>query len=218
MKSEGTGRYRVPADVRGVLERVCPVSVRGVIFDLDDTVIDSGLDFDAIRRAMQLPPGQPILETMRAVPDGAEKDRKLAILKEHELQGARRATLMPGIEQFLAELTRRGILQAILTRNSAEATTIALDRLDLHFSQVMTRADVPPKPDPTGLLRICDAWQLSVSEVLFFGDYAFDLQAGKNAGMRTVLYAPNGLPDYANEADFILSHYSHAVLLLDQID
>ncbi len=42
---------------------------RGVIFDLDGTLVDSGLDFDEMRREMQLPPRQPILEAIARLPD-----------------------------------------------------------------------------------------------------------------------------------------------------
>ena len=42
------------------------MNFRGVIFDLDGTLIDSQLDFDAMRRDMQFPAGEPILESVAA--------------------------------------------------------------------------------------------------------------------------------------------------------
>jgi len=38
--------------------------IRGIIFDLDGTLADSQLDFDAMRREMELPLGLPILEAL----------------------------------------------------------------------------------------------------------------------------------------------------------
>jgi len=38
--------------------------IRGVVFDLDDTLVDSQLDFDAMRREMELPPDQPVFEAV----------------------------------------------------------------------------------------------------------------------------------------------------------
>ena len=35
-------------------------NIRGLIFDLDGTLVDTQLDFDLMRREMELPPG-PIL-------------------------------------------------------------------------------------------------------------------------------------------------------------
>ncbi len=192
------------------------MNLRGVIFDLDGTLIDSGLDFAAIRRDLGFASDQLILETLNAMSAGAEKDRCLAVLREHELSGARRATLMPGADSLLDELDGRGIRKAILTRNSRESTGLSLNRMGLQFSPVMTREDAPAKPDPEGLLHICREWQVAVGEVLFFGDFLFDLQAGRNAGIRTVLYAPDERPEYCDQADFVIERFDEAVALVRQ--
>lgn len=178
--------------------------LRGVIFDLDGTLIDSRLDFDAMRREMGFPEGQLILEGVTALPEGERRNRCLAILHEHERRGAESATMMPGALEMIAGLSARSFPMAILTRNSRAMTRLALQRLQLDFSQVLTREDAPPKPDPAGLRHICQVWQMRVDEVLFVGDYLFDLRAGRAAGMATVLYAPDGPPDYAGEADFVV--------------
>jgi HAD superfamily hydrolase (TIGR01509 family) len=128
--------------------------------------------------------------------------------------GAERAELMPGVGDFLGELFERNIATGILTRNSRIATMAVLERFSLQFSQVKTRNEVPPKPNPTGLLEICSAWKVSVSEVLFFGDFLFDIQAGRNAGIRTVLFAPDALPEYAQQADFTIRDFAEASSLI----
>lgn len=159
-------------------------NLRGIIFDLDGTLVDSGLDFDVMRREMRLPAGQPILEALEVMPPGADRRRCLEILKEHERRGAKSARVIPGVSQFLDELARKRILTAVLTRNSRETTQCVMQRLSLSFSKVLTREDTPPKPDPAGLLQICRQWDVSVNQVLFFGDHAFDIQAGRNANIR----------------------------------
>jgi HAD superfamily hydrolase (TIGR01509 family) len=125
---------------------------------------------------------------------------------------------LPGARELLEELDRRKIPQAILTRNSRAMTALALDRLHLSFSQVLTREDAPPKPDPEGLLMICRAWQFDVSDVIFVGDFHFDLIAGRRAGMPTVLYAPFERPTYAEEADFVIGHLAETCAVLSQLD
>lgn len=181
------------------------MAIRGVIFDLDGTLIDSGLDFDQMRRDMEFAPGEWILETIEGLEEGPRKERCLRILRDHEHRGATTASLMPGARELLDELSRRGLPVAILTRNSREMTELALSRLGLSVSQIVAREDAPPKPDPTGLVTICRNWQFDVSEVIFVGDFRFDLVAGRRAGIKTVLYAPLGLPDYASEADYVIS-------------
>ena len=190
--------------------------LHGMIFDLDGTLVDSGLDFDAIRRDMGLPAGLPILESLEQIPAGSEKDRMLKVLHQHELTGAARATLYDGVREFLEWLDRRGICRAVLTRNSRESTEIVLDRLGLHFEMALTREDAPPKPDPTGLLTICDIWQMQPAHVLFCGDYVFDLEAGSRAGTRTMLFAPRELPDFVRQADHVLRSFRDAATLIEQ--
>lgn len=191
--------------------------LQGVIFDLDGTLIDSALDFDFIRRDLEIPVGQPILEYLTGMEHGEEKNRLQEKLRQHELTGADRATLMPGVEDFLLELSDRKLNTGILTRNSREATDRSLHRLNLKFTQVLTREDCPHKPDPAGLLSLCRSWSTKPAHVLYFGDYLFDLQAGLNAGIKTVLYSPQTLPDYAHLADFTISHFSEASALLDAV-
>jgi phosphoglycolate phosphatase-like HAD superfamily hydrolase len=67
-------------------------------------------------------------------------------------------------------------------------------------------------------LIICRAWQLDPAEVIFVGDFHFDLIAGRRAGMTTVLYAPLERPDYADEADFVISHLAEVLALATQLD
>ena len=191
--------------------------VRGVIFDLDGTLIDSGLDFEQMRREMRFPRGQPILEAIDSLDDAGRREKCLAILHDHERRGALAATLMPGARELVDELSRRGIPQGILTRNSRAMTRLALQRLDLDFTTVLTREDAPPKPDPAGLLAICRTWSVEPAEVLFVGDFHFDVLAGRRAGMTTVLYAPDGAPEYAREADYVISHLQELCAILQPV-
>lgn len=191
--------------------------VRGIIFDLDGTLVDSRLDFDAMRREMGLPVGVPILEALAAVPDGPARDQMLAAMHSHELRGADEAVLFEGVVEFLSHVNERGISAAVLTRNSRESTERTLRRLNLSFSQVVTREDAPPKPDPAGVQMIAESWGLPAHEIIVIGDYLFDLQAGRSAGMRSILFAPGELPHFVDEADFVLRDFRDAVAMLNAL-
>lgn len=190
-------------------------ALRGFVFDMDGTLLDSGLDFHAIRQEMGLPDGDPILETMRAMPE-RERQRCAEILHRHEWAGANRATPMPGVREFLAALERRNLPRAVLTRNGRELTLAVLARLKLTFDLVLSREDGPAKPHPAPLLAICARWGLAPEEVAMIGDFHYDIQVGRNAGACAVLYTAGEDKSHlawAAEADLWLHSFHDAETL-----
>src|SRR5262245_33680289 len=140
-------------------------AIRGVLFDLDGTLADSALDFNQMRSEMNLPPGVPILETIDTLPpDEAERCRE--ILSRHEVAGALRATIMPGVQQFLGLLEERGVRSAVITRNTRATALETLRRLRLSFELVIAREDGPLKPDPAAVWKICELWGLQPNQTL----------------------------------------------------
>lgn len=186
--------------------------LKGIIFDLDGTLVDSRLDFAAMRADLGLAQGVPILEALALIIDQDERHKADAIVLRHEHQGAERATLMPGAAELIQSLHERGIKTAIFTRNAREVAALTLQRLQLPIDTVIAREDAPPKPDPTGLFKICEQWQCKVDEAVFVGDYLYDLEAGRRAGMRTVLYAPEPA-DFAHDADLVVAHLAEVAQL-----
>jgi phosphoglycolate phosphatase len=189
--------------------------VRGVVFDMDGTLVESALDFDAMRREMNLPPGRPVLEALAAMAED-EAQRCRAILDRHERLGAERAFVFPGVAEFLDWLSGRNIRQAVWTRNGRGAADATLARLNLRFDRVVTREDGPAKPDPSAIWAICEAWNCDRRELILIGDYVFDLEAAKRAGIRGVLFTA-GLEPHECEghelADFALRSFTETAEL-----
>ncbi|HUE74487.1 MAG TPA: HAD family hydrolase [Pirellulaceae bacterium] len=181
-------------------------TIRGVIFDLDGTLVDSGLDFEQMRREMGLPSGMPILEGIKVLPN-AEAEHCRRILHEHEWAGCERGTLLPGVAEFLAVLTERELPVGIVTRNSRDVSLATLRRLKVHYDVLLTRDDGPIKPDPWPVRAICQRWQVPPEQVVMIGDFRFDVQSGRAAGTRTVLLSGVDPSDYPNDegADLVLS-------------
>jgi HAD superfamily hydrolase (TIGR01509 family) len=194
------------------------VTIRGVVYDLDGTLVDSGLDFPVIRREMNLPEGVPILEALAELPHGERLEECLRVLARHEDEAAERATLMPGAGELVAWLAVQSIPQAIFTRNSRRCARRMLDRVGLSFKWVLCREDGPPKPHPAGLLKLCEIWQVKPADVLFVGDFLHDINAGRAAGVRTVLFAPGEPPHYAPLADFCISSLAEVERLIDRLN
>lgn len=181
-------------------------NVRGLIFDLDGTLVDSRLDFDLMRREMELPPG-PILESIAALPP-PHAERCYRILRKHEVAGAERATLLPGVAQLLKRAQERKLPIGIVTRNSREISLAVLLRLQLKYDILLTRDDGPIKPDPWAVRHICETWNVPARQVVMIGDYEFDVLSGRGAGARTVLLTspipPHEYPNH-EQADLLLS-------------
>ncbi len=174
--------------------------IRGVVFDLDGTLVSQELDFEAIRREIGLPSGTPLLEALKQLP-APERQTAEAILDRHERLAAETAIAFEGIPEFLAWLEKRQIRRAVLTRNSRWATETVLTRCRLNLDPIVAREDAPPKPSPAGVWRICDAWALPPADVLTIGDYLFDIEAGRQAGTRTALVTHGRDWPFAHLAD-----------------
>ncbi len=104
---------------------------RGVIFDLDGTLVDSRLDFSVLCQQLGWPAGTPILEHLATVGDQREYQHAPGVIEQFELAGAAAAEWMPGAADLLALLQQQQIPTAILTRNMRSATWHCLDRLGI---------------------------------------------------------------------------------------
>jgi HAD superfamily hydrolase (TIGR01509 family) len=190
--------------------------IRAFLFDLDNTLVDSRLDFEAMRREMRLPSDLPILEAIDRLPR-SEADRCRAILHRHELAGAACATLLPGVPEIIDELQRRELPFGIATRNCREVALATLANVGLACELVLTRDCGPVKPDPWPVFFACRTWQLDPRDVVVIGDYRFDIESGRAAGARTVFltHAPNPhLHDNPEQADLVLTSLAEYPRLL----
>jgi HAD superfamily hydrolase (TIGR01509 family) len=167
-------------------ERVIAGPVGGILFDMDGVVVRQRLDFLAIKREIFGTTDGYILERMADLAQ-PERARAEAILERHETAAAAEAEPMDGIVPFLAWMEARDLRRGLVTRNSRKSVDMVLDRLGLRFDAVVTREDAPPKPAPEPVWLACRRMGLSPSDVLFVGDFEFDMLAGRRAGVRTVL-------------------------------
>ncbi|RAJ99041.1 HAD family hydrolase [Aliidiomarina maris] len=180
--------------------------IKGIIFDLDGTLVSSSLDFNAIRRDIGCPPQQDILDYLAALPAN-EREQAQALVFQHELDDAHSSDWMPNAQSFIHQCALAKIPMAIVTRNSAQPTHIKVTRNGIPISHVVTREQSKPKPDPSALLAIAQQFDLPSDAIMMVGDYKYDLQAGRNAGMATCLINYQQLPDYVHLADYRFEHF-----------
>ena len=172
---------------------------KGIIFDLDGVIIKSSLDFGLIAKEIfGSSSKKPVLEKIEELSSRAEKKRAFRILEKHEKRAALRAQLNVGIRQLLGLVRQRGMKTAIVTRNSQNSVGIILEKFHLHIDCIVTREGIPPKPSKKPVLRACECMKLSPHEVVFLGDYEFDMLAGKRAGVGTILLRNSKQPASEN--------------------
>lgn len=176
-----------------------------VLFDFDGTLVEIALDFAQMRRQVLVlaarygtdPPKELyILEIIAYVEQQlAVRDPQAArsfvqeaeqILTDIEMAGAERAQLLPGVEETLRELHRRGVRIGIVTRNCRPAVERVLGRLSLPHDLLLSRNDVAQvKPDPAHLLEAAARLGSRPERALMVGDHPMDILAGRQAGMHT---------------------------------
>jgi HAD superfamily hydrolase (TIGR01549 family) len=161
-------------------------TIAGILFDMDGVIVHQRLDFPAIKREIWGDTDGFILERMATL-GGEALARAEAILERHETAAAMEATAMDGVRPFLAWMEARRLRRDLVTRNSRKSVEIVLERLGLRFDAVVTREDAPPKPAPDPVLLACRRIGLPPAQVLFVGDFEFDMLSGRRAGTATAL-------------------------------
>ncbi|HSB70919.1 MAG TPA: HAD-IA family hydrolase [Candidatus Methylomirabilis sp.] len=187
--------------------------IGGILFDMDGVVVRQRLDFPAIKREIFGTTEGFILERMAEL-SPLERARAEAILERHETAAAMTAEPMDGILSFLHWMEARGLRRGIATRNSRKSVELVLGRLGLAFDAVVTREDAPPKPAPDPVWLACDRMGLSPSDLLFVGDFEFDMLAGRRAGVCTVLLRSDILTA-SEHADFSVESLEELRVWLD---
>ena len=188
--------------------------LRCVIFDLDNTIVDSDLDFAAIRA--EIGTDEPILE-YRAVSGEAEKQRVDEILERHERRAAETCRLCDGVVEMLSFLRTRGIRTALLTRNSRQSVNTVLARLGVQFDFIVSREDSAPKPSPEPIFLICERFGVRPGEALVVGDYLYDIQAGQAAGARTILVHGPRRHSFVAQPDHEVASLHEARAIMEKI-
>jgi HAD superfamily hydrolase (TIGR01549 family) len=178
-----------------------------IIFDLDGTLVDSKINFAAIYKQLNLAPDSSIIEYINTLND-TDRKSALDIVHHYEQEGAINSTLIPGVIELIDELSQRKVNTSVFTLNSRATAlkTLALHQLSIPL--IVAREDAKPKPDPEGLLKICEHFSTPKERALYVGDYKYDLMAGKNANIKTALYS-SAKPDFCTiDAYLKFTHFS----------
>ncbi len=96
--------------------------------------------------------------------------------------------LNEGIKEFLEEMKKKGKKLGVIT-NKSKNTILDFHGLIDFFDFIVTSTDViEPKPSPEGIFKALNFFKVKPKEAIFVGDAIADFQAGKNAGVKTLIY------------------------------
>jgi HAD superfamily hydrolase (TIGR01509 family) len=161
------------------------MKLRGVIFDMDGTVVDVSYDWNEIKAELATQ-GKPILAFLSSLEE-PEKSEKWRVLERYEDEATMKAKLKPGIARFLDFLSERGIKKVLVTNNSKKNVDFLLKKFDLEFDRVISRESGLWKPSGAPFAAVLEKLGLRREECCVIGDSHFDVKAANEAGISCVL-------------------------------
>ncbi|MDH7508854.1 MAG: HAD family hydrolase [Methanomassiliicoccales archaeon] len=184
--------------------------VKAIIFDFDGTLVNSAIDFDAMKKEFfsalvnrgiepnAISTSDTIYQSLARVKDVCEKCGKTLLLEElnrvidevllkAELRNVENTTLIDGVKPVIKFLRENGYKVGILTRGSRVYVMKAFNVVGLsaeEFDAIICRDDFPideAKPNGIALKRIATRLGVDASECVMIGDHPLDLACAIDA-------------------------------------
>lgn len=183
--------------------------IRTVLFDLDGTLVDTAPDLGHALNLQLAKHGKPVLADAAIRPFASHGSKGLIglgfglspddddfilmrdeYLDIYESVLTRKPVLFDGMQTALNGLTNQSLTWGIVTNKPGRFTVplVASMGLDQQAACVISGDDAPrPKPSPETLLLACEQVQVKAEQCLYVGDAERDIEAGRAAGMKTVV-------------------------------
>lgn len=176
-----------------------------IIFDLDGTLVNLNVNWRELKDTLnsryskiydeadcQFNSISRCLSFIVDQDDEAELNNFFQIIRKHELGGIKGSEINEKAVSFIKNLEKFGLEDgvefAVFSLNTRDCVKEALDLANIRekIDYIVGREDVRKwKPNPEGLLKIQEHYNLKKEEMIYIGDMAKDIEAGKRAGVKT---------------------------------
>ena len=181
------------------------LNVKGILFDLDGTIVDSKEAYLEAAKTASQTMGQkpPEKRTALEIPKRLEQNLPITdlvngnvndflkvYLKTYYSVTKEKTKPFPNVQATLEQLSQKTKL-ALITMRFVPKTQITteLEQFSLakYFSHIVTALDThKPKPSPEALIKTVKALDINMCDCIIVGDSVVDVRAGKAAGAKTV--------------------------------
>lgn len=217
------------------------MTIRTVLFDLDGTLADTAPDLVAAVNVMRGEEGLaplpfdvirphvshgsiPLIRCGFDIDQGHPRFESLRqrLLDYYAAHICDHTELFPGMERLLVEIEGRGLNWGVVTNKPKRYTDPLMASLGLSDrAACIVSGDTTnnSKPHPEPMLHACELAGSTAAQCLYLGDAQRDIEAGENAGMRTLvaLFGYLGEEDRPEEwnADGMIDNPLEALSWLD---
>lgn len=216
--------------------------LRGVILDVDGTLIDSNdahtrswleamaelghknLDYGTVRGKIGMG-GDKLLPDVLGIEKDSPEGKKISDLRKQVFQRKYQDALQPfpGARRLLEEMRKRGLTVAIASsaeKDELEVLLRIIGATDLIDEQTSSADAKQSKPDPNIVQKTLERMQFPPEETVMLGDTAYDIESAGKAGVRTIALRCGGWKDedlkgalaIYNDPEDLLEHYDQSPL------
>lgn len=176
--------------------------IKLAIFDLDGTIVHLEVDWKSLKKKLSeyfwevyglksdFSPLHPELHKIDSLLGRRAREDAFTIIREYEMRGVENLLLISEMAVIIEDLKQKGTRLAIFSSNTRRAVVAALKKIGMFdlFETIITIEDVERnKPNPEGLNKLLDLFQIDKSQALFIGDRQEDIEAGRRAGIKALL-------------------------------
>ncbi len=186
--------------------------LKAIVFDLDGTLTDTVevwrttlnetlalANVPAIERKVYIEKwwgmdGRNKIRLTTGITDKAELDRLYKYLVERLVENMQKTEILPKVIETVSKLKEMGLKLGVVSNSNIDVveTQMKATNLGQYFDAFI--ADTEPKPSPEGINRACESLGVSKDEAIFVGDSSYDVRAGKNAKIKTIIVEKD-IPD-----------------------